>query len=92
MPTEDFGGEWVSVTWPVPVSWLQSGPNQVAVTIGRTLPELGLEGLVEVTGVRRRGVRSRRPDDDWRFEAGDAVVLLGRPESLLLAERRLLER
>ena len=63
-----------------------------AHAVGRTLSELGLEGLVEVTGVRRRGVRSRRPDDDWRFEAGDAVVLLGRPESLLLAERRLLER
>jgi CPA2 family monovalent cation:H+ antiporter-2 len=63
-----------------------------AYAIGRSLAELGLEGLVEVTGVRRRGVRSRRPDDDWRFEAGDAVVLLGRPESLLVAERRLLER
>jgi CPA2 family monovalent cation:H+ antiporter-2 len=63
-----------------------------AFAVGRTLPQLGLEGLVEVTGVRRRGVRSRRPDADWRFEAGDAVVLLGRPESLALAERRLLER
>jgi CPA2 family monovalent cation:H+ antiporter-2 len=63
-----------------------------AYAVGRTLAELDLEGLVEVTGVRRRGVRSRRPDGVWRFEAGDAVVLLGRPESLLLAERRLLER
>ena len=39
--------------------------------------ELDLGALVEVTGVRRRGVRSQRPDADWRFEAGDVVVLLG---------------
>jgi len=45
-----------------------------------------------VSGVRRRGARSRRPDEDFRFEAGDVVVLLGRPESLLLAEHRLLKR
>jgi monovalent cation:H+ antiporter-2, CPA2 family len=63
-----------------------------AGAVGRTLAELGLDKLVEVTGVRRRGVRSQRPDEDWRFEAGDVVVLLGRPESLDLAERRLLKR
>ena len=51
-----------------------------------------LGGCVEVTGVRRRGARSQRPAPDWRFEAGDVVVLLGRPESLALAERRLLKR
>jgi len=42
--------------------------------------------------MRRRRRNSSQPDDDWRFEAGDAVVLLGRPESLVLAEKRLLER
>jgi hypothetical protein len=31
------------------------------------------------------------PARDWRFEAGDAVVLLGRPADLARAEQRLLE-
>ena len=63
-----------------------------ARAVGRTLAEVDLGPLVEVTGVRRRGARSRRPDVDFRFEAGDVVVLLGRPESVLLAEQRLLKR
>ena len=63
-----------------------------ARAVGRTLAEVDLGPLVEVTGVRRRGARSRRPDVDYRFEAGDVVVLLGRPESVLLAEQRLLKR
>ena len=58
--------------------------------VGRTLAELDLRGRVEVTGVRRRGARSVVPEPDYRFEAGDIVVLLGVPESLALAERRLL--
>jgi len=66
-------------------------PNR-AFAVGRTLDEFDLDRLVEVMSVRRRGVRSQRPDGDWKFEAGDVVVLLGKPESLVLAERRLLER
>jgi len=58
---------------------------------GRTLGDLAMDGLVEVTGVRRRGMRSQRPDPQWRFEPGDAVVLLGKPEELSLAEQKLLE-
>ncbi len=58
---------------------------------GRTLAEIDMDGLVEVTGVRRRGMRSQRPDLQWRFEAGDAVVLLGKPEQLALAEQKLLD-
>jgi CPA2 family monovalent cation:H+ antiporter-2 len=61
-----------------------------ASAVGRTLAELRLDGLVEVTGVRRRGARSLRPEPDWRFEGGDLVVLLGRPEHLTLAEQKLL--
>jgi CPA2 family monovalent cation:H+ antiporter-2 len=61
-----------------------------ASAVGRTLAEVKLDGLVEVTGVRRRGSRSQRPGPDWRFEGGDLVVLLGRPEQLSLAEHRLL--
>jgi CPA2 family monovalent cation:H+ antiporter-2 len=62
-----------------------------AHAIGRSLDELGVSGLVEVTGVRRRGARSVPPGADWRFEPGDAVVLLGRPGNLSRAERRLLD-
>ena len=64
--------------------------NERAYAVGRTFAEVDVGQLVEVTGVRRRGMRSQRPGDDWRFEAGDVIVLLGRPESLAIAERVLL--
>lgn len=62
-----------------------------ANAIGKMLGALDLEGLVEVTGVRRKGARSRRPLADWVFEPGDVVVLLGRPAALGIAERHLLD-
>ena len=62
-----------------------------AFAAGKALSALRLDGLVEVTGVRRKGARSQRPDPDWVFEPGDVVVLLGRPEDLALADRRLLQ-
>jgi CPA2 family monovalent cation:H+ antiporter-2 len=63
-----------------------------SAAVGRTLAELDLRGKVEITGVRRRGTRPAVPQADYRFEAGDVVVLLGRPEGLALAERRLLQQ
>ncbi len=65
--------------------------SERAAAVGRSLAELELAGLVEVTGVRRKGTPSRTPDQDWRFESGDVVVLLGRPQELAVAEARLLE-
>jgi monovalent cation:H+ antiporter-2, CPA2 family len=62
-----------------------------AAAVGRSLREVDLEGLVEMTGVRRRGMPSQRPDPDFRFEVGDVVVLLGRPKELAIAEGKLLE-
>ena len=62
-----------------------------AFAAGKALAALRVDALVEVTGVRRKGARSQRPGPEWVFEAGDVVVLLGRPENLTLAERRLLE-
>jgi monovalent cation:H+ antiporter-2, CPA2 family len=62
-----------------------------AAAVGRSPRALGLDGLVEVTGVRRRGMPSQRPDPDFRFEVGDVVVLLGRPKELTIAEAKLLE-
>ncbi|MEO6748703.1 MAG: cation:proton antiporter [Casimicrobiaceae bacterium] len=61
-----------------------------AAAVGRSLPELAMDPRVEVTSVRRRGVRSGRPDGEWKFEAGDVVVLLGRPGDLDRAESGLL--
>jgi K+:H+ antiporter len=61
-----------------------------AYAVGRTLTDLKLSGVVEVTGVRRPGMRSQKPDGSWRFDVGDAVVLLGRPASIADAEQRLL--
>ena len=65
--------------------------NERAHAIGRSLDDLGVGGFVEVTGVRRRGARSVAPDTQWRFEPGDAVVLLGKPADLDRAEKRLLD-
>ena len=61
-----------------------------SAAVGRTLGELDFKGLVEVTGVRPRGMRTTLPAPDYRLAAGDVVVLLGRPENLAVAERRLL--
>jgi len=64
--------------------------NERSAAVGRTLADFDFDGLVEVTGVRRRGERSEVPDPDFRFEEGDVVVLLGRPGNLAVAERRLM--
>jgi CPA2 family monovalent cation:H+ antiporter-2 len=59
---------------------------------GRTLADLGLPLLgVQVTAVRRRGIRGADPSPEMRLQAGDVVVLRGVPEALDAAERRLLE-
>jgi CPA2 family monovalent cation:H+ antiporter-2 len=63
-----------------------------AHAVGRTLAELGLGRLgVEVTAVRRRGIRADEPGPETRFEPGDVLVLLGRPEALDAAEAKLLQ-
>jgi CPA2 family monovalent cation:H+ antiporter-2 len=61
-----------------------------AYAVGKSLAQIPLAGLVEVTGVRRRGARAQRASPDWQFEVGDVVVLLGRSGELALAEERLL--
>jgi CPA2 family monovalent cation:H+ antiporter-2 len=63
-----------------------------ADAVGRTLAELDLGRLgVEVTAVRRRGIRADEPGPETRLQAGDVLVLLGRPDSLEKAETRLLQ-
>ncbi len=61
-----------------------------SAAVGKSLDQIDLRGRVEITGVRRRGARSERPWPQYRFEAGDVLVLLGRPADLALAENQLL--
>ncbi|MGH8712914.1 MAG: NAD-binding protein, partial [Casimicrobiaceae bacterium] len=61
-----------------------------ATAVGKSLREIDLKGRVEISSVRRRGARAAAPAPDYRFEAGDVLVLLGKPGDLSFAERRLL--
>jgi monovalent cation:H+ antiporter-2, CPA2 family len=62
-----------------------------AHAIGRPLGELGFSELgVEVSAIRRRGIRATQPGPEARFESGDVVVLLGTPEALGAGEAKLL--
>jgi len=64
--------------------------DEHAAGVGKTLADLRLEDMaVTVTAVRRRNIRGFDPQPDTRLEAGDAVILLGEPEDLSLAEARL---
>jgi CPA2 family monovalent cation:H+ antiporter-2 len=61
-----------------------------AYAIGRHLSQLTLDG-VQVRAVRRASVRQNlSAGDAGPLEAGDVVVLLGRPDALAAAEDRLL--
>ena len=61
-----------------------------AAACGKTLAELNLVGLgVSVSAVRRHNIRGVDPQPDTRLEAGDVLVLLGRPAALAAAELRL---
>jgi len=61
-----------------------------AAAVGRSLAALALKEVgIEVTAVRRRGIRGADPSDALVLQAGDVVVLRGAPEALALAEARL---
>src|SRR5205823_14156403 len=53
-----------------------------SAAVGRTLGELDFKGLVEVTGVRPRGMRTTLPAPAYRLAAGAVVGLRGRPGDL----------
>ena len=54
--------------------------------------DIGCAGLgVTVSAVRRRNIRALEPSDELRFQEGDVVVLLGRPDGLAVVEERLLK-
>jgi CPA2 family monovalent cation:H+ antiporter-2 len=63
-----------------------------APSIGRTLGDLELSALgIEITAIRRRGVKSLSPGVDTRIEQGDVIVLFGPDDTLGAAEIRLLQ-
>ena len=62
-----------------------------AASIGSTLSDLALHSLdVNVVSVRRADGRTVPPDDQLRLAGGDTLVLAGLPETLALAESKLL--
>lgn len=59
--------------------------------IGQTLEALQLVKLgVDVTAIRRHGIRAPEPGPSTILQGGDIVVLRGNPEALALAEESLL--
>ncbi len=63
-----------------------------AACVGKALGSLNLAGVdVQVTAVRRTGMREVNPAPETRIQAGDVLVLLGTQENLAKAEIRLLQ-
>jgi CPA2 family monovalent cation:H+ antiporter-2 len=61
-----------------------------SVAVGKKLRDLKLSTLsVEVNTIRRHKLRNLQSDADTRLEVGDILVLLGSPEALKKAEKRL---
>ena len=66
------------------------GPS--AACVGRTLESMNLDAMeVEVTAVRRQGVRETNPSRGMRLRENDIVVLMGTQEALAKAEMRILQ-
>jgi CPA2 family monovalent cation:H+ antiporter-2 len=64
--------------------------HQGAFAVGKTLASLNLGELeVKVTALRRGGIKGSRPIPDTRLIEEDIVVLLGKPENLEIAKKRL---
>ncbi|MBK1715495.1 monovalent cation:proton antiporter family protein [Rubrivivax gelatinosus] len=62
-----------------------------AASIGQRLSDLALGALeVSVVSIRRASGVSAKPEDDTLLGAGDTLVLSGIPETLALAEEKLL--
>ena len=65
---------------------------QGAPSVGHTLGDMGLSAMgIEVTAIRRRGVKSLSPVPDTLIEQGDVIVLFGPEDTLGAAEIRLLQ-
>ena len=63
-----------------------------AACLGKTIEALDLESLeVELTALRRRGVREFNPAPETAVQVGDVLIVAGTPEALAKAEMRLLQ-
>jgi len=61
-----------------------------SAAVGEKLRELGLHTLhVEVNTIRRHSLRNAKLDAETPLEAGDILVLIGAPDALKKAEKRL---
>ena len=61
-----------------------------AFAIGQTLESLDLHS-VEISAIRRHGIRGLEPSPETRLQEGDVVVLLGTPRAIAAAEVKLLQ-
>ena len=62
------------------------------VSVGKTIEALKLDDIgVQLTALRRKGVRETQPAPDLRLDTGDTLVLAGTPDALAKAEIRLLQ-
>ena len=63
-----------------------------AAAVGKTIASLRLDDIgVQLTALRRRGVREPNLRPDMKLLGGDVVVLAGVPEALAKAEMRVLQ-
>ena len=63
-----------------------------SAAVGKTLKELDLARLnVEVTAIRKRNIRSSRPDPETSLAEGDVLVLRGTQEDLAVADMFLMQ-
>ena len=63
-----------------------------AAAIGKTIASLRLDDIgVQLTALRRKGVRETNLQPDMRLLGGDVLVLAGVPEALAKAEMRVLQ-
>ena len=61
-----------------------------AFAIGRRLESLNLHD-VEISAIRRHGIRGLEPGPETELQEGDVVVLLGPPTAISAAEAKLLQ-
>lgn len=63
-----------------------------AAAVGKTFQTLRLEEIgIQLTALRRKGVRETKLQPLMQLQAGDVLVLAGTPEALARAEMRLLQ-
>jgi monovalent cation:H+ antiporter-2, CPA2 family len=62
-----------------------------ASTVGHPLKDIPWDKLrVELRAIRRGGAEIEHPGDDWLIQAGDILILLGKPRRIEKAEEYLL--